>query len=142
MRVALVRCQPARRASYLCPMPVHFLACDLLLGQIGTMAFLEIAIEGLRIAQRHEAGARRLTELLGIRGFDGTELVDARTERRRHVSVRIDLWIVELIEELVESRRPARVRAFIRDAVLAYVDLMAEGRDPPEQPLVATRTAS
>ena len=123
-------------------MPVWFLACDLLVGQVLTMTFLEIAIEGLRIAQRHEAGASRLTELLGISGFDGTELVDARSARRRHVSVRVDLWIVELIEELVESQRPARVRAFIRDAVLAYVDLMAEGRGAPEHSLVATRTAS
>ena len=142
MRVALVRCQPARARLYLGPMPVCFFACDLLLGQVITMTFLEIAIEGLRIAQRNQAGASRLTELLGISGFDGTELADARTARRRLVNVRVDLWIVELIEELVESQRPARVRAFIRDAVLAYVDLMAEGRGSPEQPLVATRTAS
>jgi hypothetical protein len=120
-------------------MPVQFLACEMLIGQILTLTFLEIAIEGLRIADRHSAGATTLTALLGISGFQGTPLAAPRVTRQRRVNVRVDLWIVELIEELVESQKPAHVRAFIHDAVLAYVDHMAAA---PEEPCAATRTAS
>jgi hypothetical protein len=120
-------------------MPVQFFACEMLIGQVLTMTFLEIAMEGLRIADRHSAGATTLTALLGISGFQGTDLAAPRVVRERRINVRVDLWIVELIEELVGSRKPAHVRGFIRDAVLAYVDRMAAA---PEDPCAATRTAS
>ena len=121
-------------------MIAQFLACEILVDRVLDMTFLEIAIRGVHVAERHRAGARTLTELPGARGFDGTELADPDAACARRVSVRVDLWIVELIEELVESQRPSRVRAFIRDAVLNYVDFMAETQH--EAPDAFTRTAS
>jgi hypothetical protein len=38
------------------------------------------------------------------------------------VRVRVERWIVELIEETIESRKRSHIRAFVRDAILAYVD--------------------
>jgi hypothetical protein len=105
-------------------MQLELMACQIFLDAVLDAAFLEIAVAGVRVARRHCAGARTLTELLGFTGFAGTPL-EADDVRARTVSMRVDLWIVELIEELVESRKPSRVRAFVREAVLAYVDDMA-----------------
>lgn len=110
---------------------VQLLACEILIARILDLTFLEIAVRGVHVAERHTAGARTLTELIGISGFDGTDLEDVDVVRQRCVNVRIDLWILELIEELAESKKMSRIRAFIRDAVLAYVDLMAASQPAP-----------
>jgi sulfur transfer protein SufE len=39
------------------------------------------------------------------------------------VRVRIDRWLVELISEYVESRRPSEIRAFVREAVVEHLGL-------------------
>jgi hypothetical protein len=120
---------------------VQLMACEILIDRVLDLTFIEIAIRGVDIAHRHRAGARTLTELLGMRGFDDTELADPVSIGRRRVNVRVDLWIVELIEELAESRKASHVGAFIRDAVLAYVDGIAA--DAASEPAIgATRTAS
>lgn len=134
MHTAVVRCQSASDSDISCAMPFELTACEIYLEFVLDVTYVAIAIEGIHIAARHRAGARTLTELMGFAGFDGTPL-EAEKLIDRRVSVRIDLWIVELIEELVESRRSSKVRAFVRDVVLAYIDQMAC------EPL-STRTAS
>jgi hypothetical protein len=52
----------------------------------------------------------------------------AETPREPAVRIRVERWIVELIKEIVESRKRSRVRAFVRKAILAYID---RGTDPP-----------
>ena len=45
-----------------------------------------------------------------------------------YARVRIDRWMVELIEEVVESRRPSEVRAFVREAVITHLGLRQKTR--------------
>jgi hypothetical protein len=106
-------------------MLTQLLACENFLDGIIEATCLEIAIEGAAVARRHRAGARTLTELIGFRDFP--ELPPGAAIYEPSVRVKIDRWIVELIEELVESRKPSHIRAFVREAVLAYVDQMAAG---------------
>jgi hypothetical protein len=112
-------------------MPLQLIACEIFLDLLLDVTYVAIAIEGVRVAHRHHAGARTLTELLGYTGFAGTSL-EAESVRERRVSMRVDLWIVELIEELIDTRRPSRIRAFVREAVLAYVDQIASSAPVPQ----------
>ena len=75
------------------------------------------------MAERYRSGARTLSELRGepdlyhrVRDVGGDE---------PSVKVRVDQWIVELIQELIESQKPSHVRAFVREALLAFVDQSA-----------------
>ena len=55
-----------------------------------------------------------------VEAIDGELLADTDGPYAR---VRIDRWMVELIAEHVESPRPSRIRAFVREAVITHLGL-------------------
>jgi hypothetical protein len=86
--------------------------------------FIEIAAERVRVSERYKFGARAFPELMDKTWLSGGVLdVD---EDAPAVRVRVDRWIVELITELVESRERKRIRGFVREAILSYIDRIAE----------------
>ena len=100
--------------------PLSLLASQLLIDAILDPAFFEVAIRHAHTTTPIGFGALTRNDLLGIpRVSEWTALC---SDDDPTVRVRLDRWIVEAIAELVESRDRSRIRAFVRDAVLAYFD--------------------
>lgn len=88
-------------------------ASRLLLDAVVDALSLEFAIRGVRSVFRG-------TPARPVGGLDG----DSRP-RPPGVRVIVDRWILQLIQDFIESTRPADVRAFIEEAVIAYIDQLA-----------------
>jgi len=102
----------------------------MLLDAILDATFLEIAIDGACIADRYRRGTPTFAELLGQPAPPSCPPTAEYHEPS--VRVRVDRWIVEVIAEFVESRKPSHIRAFVREAVLAHLDriVVARSSDP------------
>jgi hypothetical protein len=100
-------------------------ASRLLLEAVIDACSLEIAIRGVGTARWYDGAARPHVEL----GGPSTRLVNRSDvdSRRRPPGVRVivDRWILQLVQDFIESSRPRDVRAFIEEAVVTHIDRLA-----------------
>ena len=103
--------------------PLPLLASRILVDAILDATFLELATRGAHVTRRFVHSTPLRTEPIspwaGL-STDDDPIVRAPLER----------WIVDVIAEIVESRKASRIRVFVRNAVLLYLDqITVEGLD-------------
>lgn len=109
-------------------MVLQLIACQVVVDALLDRIFLEAAFEGIRFADRYRPETRTLTEL--FHQPSDLDIYAYRGDDEPSVRVRVDRWIVELIAELVESRKASPIRAFVREAILEHVDRITLGNRP------------
>ena len=106
-------------------MPLQLMACQVLLDAILDALFLEIAMGGARVAGPYRAVARTFLQPLGAQARGRAEA--ERSPRRREPGVRVivDRWVLQLVQDFIESTQPQDVRAFIEEAVVTHINQLA-----------------
>ena len=108
-------------------MLLSLMASQFLLDTVIDALSIEVAIRYMRGAPGYIGPTLPQVGLGG--GASPSVMIDSAGvgARRRSPGVRviIDRWILELVQDLIESTRPNDVRGFIEEAVLAYVDRLA-----------------
>ncbi len=106
-------------------MPLQLVACQIFLDAILDAVFVEIAIGGVRVAQRYRGGARTLPALAGVSSRAPDKPHHTAHPRQPGVRVIVDRWVLQLVQDFIDSTQPGQVRAFIEEAVVTYIDQLA-----------------
>ena len=106
-------------------MPLQLMACQVLVDAVLDSLFLEIAMGGVRVARRYRGGARTVLELSGVPSHTRTEVDQSPGPRQPGTRVIVDRWVLQLVQDFIESTRPSDVRAFIEEAVVTYINQLA-----------------
>jgi hypothetical protein len=103
--------------------PLPLLASRILVDAILNATFLELVTRGARVTSRSVHATPLGTEPIS----PWTRLC---TDDDPIIRIPLERWIVDVIAEIVESRKASRIRMFVRNAVLVYLDqITAEGLD-------------